>query len=62
MSTKRNAVMAFKDDEYQAITNQFKQIQECIDYIDWKQSFYDNMKSVEGGRVWTLAKTLQTMN
>ena len=30
MSTKRNAVMAFKDDEYQAITNQFKQIQECI--------------------------------
>ena len=45
-----------------ALLEQLKQVQECIDYIDWKQSFYDSMKSVEGGRVWTLAKTLQTMN
>lgn len=41
MAAKSNAQMAFKDDEYQAITNQFQQIQECI-------GMYISAKGTEG--------------
>ncbi len=28
-----------------ALVNQLKQVQDCIDYIDWKQGFYDDVLS-----------------
>lgn len=28
-----------------SLVEQLKQVQECIDYIDWKQSFYDDVLS-----------------
>ena len=28
-----------------ALLEQLKQVQDCIDYIDWKQSFYDDVLS-----------------
>lgn len=28
-----------------ALLEQLKQVQECIDYIDWKQGFYDDVLS-----------------
>ena len=33
------------DIKRQALVEQLKQVQDCIDYIDWKQSFYDDVLS-----------------
>lgn len=38
----RKAILAIKRT---ALTEQMKQLQECIDYIDWKQGFYDDVLS-----------------
>lgn len=33
------------DIKRQSLVEQLKQVQDCIDYIDWKQSFYDDVLS-----------------
>lgn len=33
------------ENKRKALTEQKKQIQDCIDYIDWKQGFYDDVLS-----------------
>lgn len=33
------------DIKRKSLVEQLKQVQECIDYIDWKQSFYDDVLS-----------------
>ena len=33
------------DVKRQALVAQLKQVQDCIDYIDWKQGFYDDVLS-----------------
>lgn len=33
------------DIKRQALVAQLKQVQDCIDYIDWKQGFYDDVLS-----------------
>lgn len=33
------------DEKRRALENQMKQTQSCIDYIDWKQGFYDDVLS-----------------
>ena len=33
------------DSKRNALLEQLKQVQDCIDYIDWKQSFYDDVLS-----------------
>ena len=33
------------DIKRQALVEHLKQVQDCIDYIDWKQSFYDDVLS-----------------
>lgn len=38
----RKAILAIKRT---TLTEQMKQLQECIDYIDWKQGFYDDVLS-----------------
>lgn len=39
---ERKSILA---DKRQALLKQQKQIQKSIDYIDWKQSFYDDVLS-----------------
>lgn len=39
---KRKAILAVKRS---SLLERQKQIQDCIDYIDWKQSFYDDVLS-----------------
>lgn len=39
---ERKTILAIKRD---ALLEQLKQVQDCIDYIDWKQSFYDDVLS-----------------
>ena len=29
----------------ESLVEQLKQVQDCIDYIDWKQNFYDDVLS-----------------
>lgn len=36
---------AILDIKRQSLVEQLKQVQDCIDYIDWKQGFYDNVLS-----------------
>ena len=33
------------DTKRKALVSQLQQVQDCIDYIDWKQSFYDDVLS-----------------
>ena len=33
------------DAKRKALVSQLQQVQDCIDYIDWKQSFYDDVLS-----------------
>ena len=33
------------DDKRKSLVEQLKQVQDCIDYIDWKQGFYDDVLS-----------------
>lgn len=33
------------DAKRQSLVEQLQQVQECIDYIDWKQGFYDDVLS-----------------
>lgn len=33
------------DAKRQALVSQLQQVQDCIDYIDWKQGFYDDVLS-----------------
>lgn len=37
---ERKAILALKRN---SLSEQLKQVQDCIDYIDWKQSFYDDV-------------------
>lgn len=39
---KRKEILNVKRE---ALLEQMKQVQECIDYIDWKQGFYDDVLS-----------------
>lgn len=39
---ERKAILTHKRNE---LSQQLLQIQECMDYIDWKQSFYDDVLS-----------------
>ncbi|MBQ7888827.1 MAG: MerR family transcriptional regulator [Erysipelotrichaceae bacterium] len=39
---ERKVILDIKRD---ALVTQLKQVQECIDYIDWKQNFYDDVLS-----------------
>lgn len=36
---------AILDIKRKALVEQLKQVQDCIDYIDWKQGFYDDVLS-----------------
>lgn len=36
---------AILDIKRQSLVEQLKQVQDCIDYIDWKQGFYDDVLS-----------------
>ena len=42
-----------------ALLEQLKQIQNCIDYIDWKQSFYDDVLS---GKIKYYSNLINTDN
>ena len=33
------------DIKRKSLVEQLKQVQDCIDYIDWKQGFYDDVLS-----------------
>ena len=39
---ERKVILDIKRD---ALVTQLKQVQECIEYIDWKQNFYDDVLS-----------------
>lgn len=39
---KRKAIL---DVKRQSLTTQLNQIKDCINYIDWKQNFYDDVLS-----------------
>ena len=39
---KRKEILALKRE---ALVEQLQQVQDCIDYIDWKQGFYDDVLS-----------------
>lgn len=36
---------AILDNKRKDLLERLKQVQDCIDYIDWKQSFYDDVLS-----------------
>ena len=40
--TKKKIILAVKR---QTLVTQLQQVQDCIDYIDWKQGFYDDVLS-----------------
>ena len=39
---KRKVIL---DNKRKSLVEQLKQVQDCIDYIDWKQGFYDDVLS-----------------
>lgn len=45
------------DCKRKALVMQLKQVQDCIDYIDWKQSFYDDILSGKTKYYSNLIKT-----
>ncbi|MGN0386397.1 MAG: MerR family transcriptional regulator [Lachnospiraceae bacterium] len=51
---ERKAILAIKRN---ALSEQLKQVQDCIAYIDWKQSFYDDVLSGKTKYYSTLINT-----
>ena len=51
---KRKDILKIKKD---ALLEQMEQLQKCIDYIDWKQQFYDDVLSGKTKYFSNLIKT-----